>query len=310
MHHGEIFDQDGGKEIPRYHQRRICKTAMQALGTMKESVKLSLERSLWYVTGRQCRNGGFCFYRTEYLEEPNLYDTYYAIASYRLMGKIAPERNRIVDYLRSAASYGSQSTYLYYSALGMHLLGRTGRDPEMRRRISKLRVPPIRSDDHRSISSWLKEILMIVKLKKTFEEVAESEMVQRVIQDLRSGRYPDYRPNLLDGYLMLRILVEIDCLREADDLVRFTDGLQVPSLGFKVTDASASINIDVLYAGVFSCATLGIPVRQAQDILGHILGSQTQDGGFARAPGAAGDLQSNYKGLRIVRYLLDQACRP
>lgn len=42
----------------------------------KKPAGLALERSLKYVTSRQCRNGGFCFYRTEYLEEPNLYDTY------------------------------------------------------------------------------------------------------------------------------------------------------------------------------------------------------------------------------------------
>lgn len=43
------------------------------------------------------------------------------------MEKVVPDR--VVDYLRSAASYGSQITYLYYSALGMHLLGGTGLDP-------------------------------------------------------------------------------------------------------------------------------------------------------------------------------------
>lgn len=28
-----------------------------------------------YIAGRPCRDGGFCFYRTAELEEPNLADT-------------------------------------------------------------------------------------------------------------------------------------------------------------------------------------------------------------------------------------------
>ena len=43
-----------------------------------------------YLRGRQSYNGGFCFYRFEYLDEPNLRDTYHAIAALTLLGAEVP----------------------------------------------------------------------------------------------------------------------------------------------------------------------------------------------------------------------------
>jgi len=47
----------------------------------KVRLEAALEPAAAYVTGRQCRNGGFCYYRYADLEEPNLHDTYYAVAA-------------------------------------------------------------------------------------------------------------------------------------------------------------------------------------------------------------------------------------
>ena len=272
-------------------------------GMVKDAIDLAGERSLRYVTSRQCRNGGFCFYRTEYLEEPNLHDTYYALVAYRLMDRPVPNRDRVVDYLRSATSYGAQTSYLYYLARGMRLLGCPDQYPELQHRIAQLHIRPLESDDSLSISSWLEDALMVARLRKTFAEATGFEPVKHVIGDLRAGHYRAYRRNLLDTYLMLRILAELDRLQEIDDLKRFVDAMQAPSLGFRMTQTSAAINMDILYAGVFSCAMSGIAITYAHDIVGHVLASQKKDGGFARAPAAAGDLQTNYKGLRVLHYL-------
>ena len=73
-----------------------------------------LDKAADYIASRQCRNGGFCYYRYADLEEPNLHDTYYAVAACRLLQREIPNPDRVVEYLRSMQTAGRQSSYLYY----------------------------------------------------------------------------------------------------------------------------------------------------------------------------------------------------
>lgn len=43
-------------------------------------IQQALMRASKYLLGRQSSNGGFCFYRSKYVDEPNLFDTYHAVS--------------------------------------------------------------------------------------------------------------------------------------------------------------------------------------------------------------------------------------
>ena len=81
----------------------------------------ALDKAADYIANRQCRNGGFCYYRYADLEEPNLYDTYYAVAARGLLQREIPNPDRVVEYLRSMKTAGQQSSYLYYSIAASRL---------------------------------------------------------------------------------------------------------------------------------------------------------------------------------------------
>src|SRR5512139_4192552 len=83
----------------------------------------ALERAAAYVASRQCRNGGFCYYRYADLEEPNLHDTYYAVAACELLQREVPDPEQVVAYLRSMQTAGRQSSYLYYAGFTARRLG-------------------------------------------------------------------------------------------------------------------------------------------------------------------------------------------
>src|SRR5512144_1681376 len=91
--------------------------------TSSSRLKQALERATEYVTSRQCRNGGFCYYRYADLEEPNLHDTYYAVAACELLHSEVPYPERVVAYLRSMRLAGRQSSYLYCSGFTARRLG-------------------------------------------------------------------------------------------------------------------------------------------------------------------------------------------
>lgn len=46
----------------------------------------SRQRVRNYLLGRESPSGGFCFYRTDYLDEPSLFDTWHATAALGLLG--------------------------------------------------------------------------------------------------------------------------------------------------------------------------------------------------------------------------------
>jgi hypothetical protein len=268
-----------------------------------EAVTRAIDRSLAYVASRQCRAGGFCFYRTEYLEEPNLHDTYYALAAYRVANRDIQDRARTRSYLRALAPFGPQSANLYYVTSVQRWLGEPGPDRDVTRLITALRVRTLDIFDGGSVSAWLSDTLRVLRLKHAFSLPVDVATPRAVIRAVFRDEHADYRGNLVDVYRALAILARIGASGEADDLKRFVERMQTRSLGFRDTDVSSSVNVDVLYAGVFGCALTGIAVANSGDVLTQVLYSQRETGGFARAPGTAGNLQSNYKALRILRHL-------
>ena len=48
---------------------------------MPERIAPALRRAVEYLDSRRCRDGGYCFYRTDYVEEPSVHDTYHALAA-------------------------------------------------------------------------------------------------------------------------------------------------------------------------------------------------------------------------------------
>lgn len=76
-----------------------------------------------YLLGRQSDNGGFCFYRSEHIDEPNLHDTYHAVmAALALLGADVPRVDALARFLDRFPLYGPG--YYYYYAFALDLLRR------------------------------------------------------------------------------------------------------------------------------------------------------------------------------------------
>ena len=88
------------------------------------------EQTLRYIRDRRCASGGYCFYR---LDEPNAADTFYALASYRLLDEPMPDDEATVRLLhRFQHTDGSYANVHVGSAVirGLVLLGeRPAQDP-------------------------------------------------------------------------------------------------------------------------------------------------------------------------------------
>jgi hypothetical protein len=268
-------------------------------------LEAALEGAAEYVTSRQCCNGGFCYYRYADLEEPNLHDTYYAVAACRLLQRQVPNPDRVVAYLRSMRTAGRQSSYLYYYGFTAQRLGEPGLlDQVFLDRVAELRINLPQAGKNVPLSEWLEDSLRIIRLQKTFAGCLETGEVADFVRSLVRTGGVGIKPNLRDTYLALRLLAELDNLAGLDEAKAFVNRLQLPSLGFKYTEDSVTDpSIDTVYAGVFSCTILGLNVQYALDIMNAVLLSQRLHGGFARSADSLGNLGTHCKALRIIQQL-------
>ncbi|WP_449425497.1 hypothetical protein [Rhodanobacter lindaniclasticus] len=90
-----------------------------------DSLKLAsaLNRARAYLLERQSPSGGFCFYRGYYAEEPNLSDTWHAIAVLiGLLGVDLPEKNSHASFV-IGQPIAPQPLLLYYRVRTLLALG-------------------------------------------------------------------------------------------------------------------------------------------------------------------------------------------
>jgi hypothetical protein len=64
--------------------------ATSRINALTECAYKSCQCACRYLLGRQSPTGGFCFYRSEYLDEANLFDTWHAVAALALLNELSP----------------------------------------------------------------------------------------------------------------------------------------------------------------------------------------------------------------------------
>ena len=70
---------------------------------MCDSFETEAKRAVAYLVSRQCQDGGFCFYRSDLLEESNLADTCHVVAALGFLGHPIPREDRL-RRIRAVAS--------------------------------------------------------------------------------------------------------------------------------------------------------------------------------------------------------------
>lgn len=281
-------------------------------------------RAAAYIRSRQSSCGGFCFYRYGSVDEPNLGDTYYAVAALRLFGIKVPNAGKIADFVTEAPAFGL--TYLYFSALTLDHLGLDSRiNAETFESIGNLPIAVPETTSSEDTNGWLESVRKTVLLQRQFtptalHKVAPTRKLATARSNNRYAQVAAFTAELMnrggfgvgrklwDTYLALRIGACLG-LQLPDKIVEFVDSLQQPPIGFLMTPHSAMPSLDVAYAGVLCCQILGIPVRHKQEVVELTLGCQTASGGFTHAPMALASLDFTYRALKILSILVPETRR-
>jgi hypothetical protein len=289
----------------------------------------AVARAAAYIRTRQSPSGGFCFYRYGGIDEPNLGDTYYAVAALRLFGIEIPNARKTATFAAQARIFGL--TYLYFCCFTLDHLGLASRiSEETLAAIRSLVITVPAGASSIDTSGWLESTRKGIRLQQRFtpqtstgaawheksvgkpgsvapRDPSDSRYAQiaRFVADLLTRGVLGILSNLWDTCLALSVGTLLG-LRPSEEVVAFIESLQHPPIGFLMTTHSAMASLDVAYAGARSCELLGLAVRHRQEMIDFTLSCQSTNGGFAHAPQALPNLEFTYRGLQTLAILVPE----
>jgi hypothetical protein len=168
-------------------------------GSLLSRTHNAIRRAKAYIYSRRSLEGGYCFYKSEYVDEPNLCDTYHAITALKLMGADELRTTELVRFVQQPRIFGVR--YLYWYAFTLDRLGQASLID--RDRLSLIRNLSIASPpkEHSSVSEWLEDACRTVRLMRRFADVAENSRAVSFIKSLKSDGGYENSPNLMDTYV-------------------------------------------------------------------------------------------------------------
>lgn len=257
-----------------------------------------------YLAAHQSPGGGFCFYRTAHLDEPNLADTFHAVATFHLLGEAVPRADKVARYL-DRFDAESQPHLLYYVVQARRML-EAAFAPNARTAasIAALSVQQVPTMAH--VSGWLERTRLVMRLQEQFGHARDARLVVRALQRLSSAGGFGARPNLRDTWLALDTLDACGDVGAVPDAAAFVDTLQARPFGFTATRVGTDANLDVIHAGTQACRVLSIPIRYPDDALQFVLACQARDGGFARTEGALPSIEYTYHAVAVLAQLRER----
>lgn len=265
----------------------------------EEPIAASLARAQAYILGRQSPQGGFCFYRGYYLEEPNLADTWYGLAALALLD-VKPRNHPDHVAFVLARPVEPQPFALYYRVRALSVLSVDDpMDAEIRRAVASLQIHPL-DPGSTSLSASLQRLRCVLWLKRHFNLPKHAgETVQKLLEsESVKGGY-GMPPNVLDTEAaigVLKLCGRAIASRTAD----FIHGMAEPQFGFRLTAGALSPNLETTCAGVMACSRLGKPIPYAEDTMAFILSCQSGNGGFARTADALPTLALTHMSLATL----------
>jgi hypothetical protein len=267
-----------------------------------------------YLAGRQCPDGGFCYYRSWGIDESNPADTFAAIQSFALLNRNVTKSNTVIGWLHGFQTEdgGFPSFNIGFFTLASLLwLDVSPRvDPTnwlsmQSQRISQPR-DTLQSFDEGSLCEIARFLFMCglyaVAIDARMREVIEAQVLPAL-----PGKYQRGDLNLITIYLASLTLSlagkSFELAHVADYLLRCAD----QNYGFISVPGSTATSMTTVAAGVSLSLLLRIdmPPGLQSALMTFVSSCQSGVGGFGRLPGAVPTLQDTRSALYVLRNALN-----
>ena len=255
------------------------------------------ETVIKYVMNRECKTGGFCFYR---LEEPNGSDTYYAVSILHLLNVEYNDKSTIIFLKNIQKDDGSfDSIYsAYYSIKGLYLAGeKTRYNPE---KYIKKNIEQYHPDNpFVDIASIFRPVFYLVELchikKIEIEEKTRNTLIDFVLSfNNRDNGFGKTYSTLIETFQALSILNWLEYPIDTLDTENFIKKCENQVYGFSNIPKTAPSFIEHIYAGLNTSFLLNYKPHYPDQCIRFIEGCRNNNGGFSRSPLGNSTLENTY----------------
>lgn len=271
------------------------------LKKLRRDVSVAREKVCEYLAGRQSPSGGFCFYRSQHTDHPNIADTGCAVRSFALLGLEIPHAECVRSFLAGLGS-SHQPECLFHLATALHVLKVDSLPDTLSVLIRRLGFGAVPGRQYQQ-TGWLERTRFLVHLKMMLDEPDDVSVIAKYVQGLAVRGGFGTTPNIWDTWLALDIMRLAGEIMIPDETAEFVDSLQCKPSGFTLRPDSQMSMLNPLFAGVQCCHLLDLPFRYPIEGLEFALACQVGSGGFAASPGALPDLELTERALSTIERL-------
>ena len=264
-------------------------------------------RAIEYIMQRHCKSGGFCFYR---LEEPNGSDTYYALASLKLLN--VPYRDeKTIRYLQGTQSKDGSFESLFaafYAVKGLQLMDEKPAYDPVPYILSHIRLHHIENLPADVISIF-QSLYLLSEICTTLEIQLDEDWKGQIIRfafGYRNGDNGFGHPysTLLETWQALTILNWLSYPIERLSSIDFLAKCEDPIYGFVDVSGMSPSFLEYVHAGISVCRLLVYEPRYRETCIEFIRDCQNRTGGFSRATNAGiATLENTYLAVHALALL-------
>lgn len=250
------------------------------MGSLRDSVAA-------YVTARLCKGGGFCFYR---LEEPNGADTYYALATLRLLSVGFSEKRTVAFLQRMQLVDGSyESIYTaFYALKGLDFLEEKpllSPKAYITRTVASHRLDVARLPAE--VNSVFRRMAMLVELYEGLRNEQGGSFDEALIDTIlkfhrEDGGFGYPRSNITDTAFALDMLRRLSYPVEELGVEAFIRRCEIQQFGFTDVPGSTLSYMEYVSAGLRALHHLGLKPLYPAACIDFIMNCRNGNGGFAR----------------------------
>ena len=267
------------------------------------------QRMLDYVIDRQCREGGFCFYK---LEEPNGSDTYYALSLLNFLGVFFNDEKTVAYLQNMQNDDGSyDSVFLaFYSLKSLLLLNEKSKQdpwPYILKHIRNDRVDAEKLPTE--ITSAFKRMVFLVDLyvtyKRNTDKLIENNLQDFILHFHNEDKGFGHRQSTLGetskALMMLSWLhYPVQKLRTSD----FIKLCETPACGFTDIPNTSLSCLEYVHAGVMAASVTDYRIRYFDHCVDFIRNCQNRTGGFSRVThGGIATLEDTFYAVQALKLL-------
>lgn len=267
------------------------------------------QRILDYVMDRQCRAGGFCFYK---LEEPNGLDTYCALSLLSLLD-VSFNDEKTVAYLQNMQNAdGSYDSIFaaFYSLKSLLLLDKESKQDPWPYILKHIRYDRVDADRMPAeITSVFKRMIFLVDLYVTYKRTRD-ERIENNLQDFvlhfhnKDQGFGHHQSTLGETSKALVLLSLLDYPVQELHTTDFIRQCETSACGFTdIPDTSLSY-LEYIHAGVLAAFITDYRIRYQDECVSFIRHCQNRTGGFSRVMhGGIATLEDTFHAAHALKLL-------